>query len=213
MFGCGGLGMRVHQDQLDKDHVNQLVDQIGAACEPGVNGRVCGPHCAISCDACGSAKCQCMCNHDCSNMQRMLSSSPDEFPIEQGIAPLVFELRRTGLYDPCWSCEGHIGQDGALWKKPQVWFYCKSGVHLRLLADLLKKMEFRKELSEPWAVVVTHSDADNPDTTYALRPLPEVTPEARCSSLERLRSDVLAIACAVDGQIATMAKELLDNIE
>jgi len=52
------------------------------------------------------------------------------FPIESGIAPLVFELKRLGVFEPCWSCEGHNDPGGNLWKIPRVWFYCDSVVQV-----------------------------------------------------------------------------------
>ncbi len=50
----------------------------------------------------------------------MLSSDPESHPLESRIAPLVYELKRLEVFDPCWSCAGHNGTDGALWKIPRV---------------------------------------------------------------------------------------------
>jgi hypothetical protein len=146
-----------------------------------------------------------MCTTDCENLPRMLSSEPDEFPIEEGIAPLVFELKRTGFFFPCWSCEGHPDRSGALWKLPQVWFYCDSTLHLRLLAELLKMLETRKAVTASWSVAVTHSDRDNTETTFALQPYLQGRGDV---SLTMLRSDVKAIAAALAEGIATAAQRL-----
>ncbi len=200
--------MKVHRNKLDEELICALGAQIDAACTPGIEGRVCGAHCKIVCNSCGSMKCQCMCAHDCKNLPRMLSSSPDDLPIEMDIAPLVFELRRTGFYTPCWSCEGHLGCDDKLWKLPQVWFTCESAVHLRLLADMLQTMEFRQQVRVPWAVMITHSDAGNPETTYTLRPHQGVRDCVGPPVLTSLQADVVAIAHALSSGLAERARSL-----
>jgi hypothetical protein len=153
-----------------------------------------------------------MCLPDCGNLPRMLSSDPDDYPIKSGIAPLVFELRRTGFYVPCWSCEGHLGREGKLWKRPQVWFYCRCEVHLRLLADLLCSLDFARRLNAHWAVVVTHSDTDNPETTYALRPLAEDSGDTGAGALAALQADAQTIARALPDLLAAEAESLKEGI-
>jgi hypothetical protein len=61
------------------------------------------------------------CSRHCPNIPQALSSDPENNPIEISIAPLVFEGNRLGVFDTCWSCEGHNGPDGKLWKMPKVW--------------------------------------------------------------------------------------------
>jgi hypothetical protein len=149
--------------------------------------------------------CQCMCSQACENLSQMLSSEPDTFPIEDAIAPLVFELKRTGLFTPCWSCEGHLNPAGQLWKLPQVWFYCSSTVHLRVLSDLLKSLELKKLLNTRWTVSVTHSDVDNLDTTFAVYP---ELPERAAPTLVSLQADARAIARAMQHDFAAAARKL-----
>jgi hypothetical protein len=115
-------------------------------------------------------KCQRMCTHECENLPRMFSFDPDEFPLEEGIAPLVLELRRTGLFTTCLSCEGHLGASGELWKLPQVWFYSASPAHVRLFSEMLKLLESRKATGTNWSTGIKFSDPDNPDMTFSLAP-------------------------------------------
>ena len=114
----------------------------------------------------------------------MLSSDPENHPLESRIAPLVYALKRLEVFDPCWSCEGHNGTDGALWTSPRVWFYCRSVVHRRVLADALKELHLDRRLSAPWRVVLTFSDRDNADTTFSLEPGP-ATPHPPLAALQR----------------------------
>ncbi len=64
-----------------------------------------------------------------------MSCDPDHHPIEPAVLPLVFAMKRQGTFQPCWSCEGHLGLDGTLWKIPRIWFYARSLVAARLLTE------------------------------------------------------------------------------
>ena len=99
-----------------------------------------------------------------------MSSDPENSPLESRIAPLAYELKRFRNFEPCWSCEGHNGPDGSLWKIPRVWFYCESVVQVRVLSDAVSEHRLAAQLSAPWRVVLTFSDPDNVDTTFSLEP-------------------------------------------
>jgi hypothetical protein len=144
------------------------------------------PVCAPDCPNAGPGRC----SRHCPDIPRVLSSDPDKHPIEGRIAPLVYELKRLGVFHPCWSCEGHNGPDGGLWKIPRLWFYCESVVHLRVLADALDELHLNQRLSAPWRVVLTFSDDDNADTTFSLEPSLEATP----APLAALQRDIETIA-------------------
>lgn len=150
---------------------------------------ICGPACA--------RRTAPDCSRHCPDIPRALSSDPDNFPLETRIAPLVFELKRLAVFEPCWSCEGHNGADGTLWKIPRVWFYCRSVVHLRLLADSVKRLFLERRLTTPWHVVITFSDGDNVETTFSLEP-----------SLDRNRPDLTTIQRDID----TIAARLHDLV-
>jgi hypothetical protein len=99
-----------------------------------------------------------------------LSSEGDNSPVESLVAPLVFELKKLGVFHPCWSCEGHDDQSGKLWKIPRVWFYADSVIHIRALANAIDTVFNSRRLSSRWKVVLTYSESDNPDTTFSLEP-------------------------------------------
>ncbi len=168
-----------------------------------VEGRVCGQSCTIICHQCGSTSCQCSCSPYCPDAPEQLSCDPHKHPIERGIVPLVFEMKRLGLFYPCWSCEGHISKDGSLWKLPRVWFYCDSIVFVRLLADLIDSLKANAKLSVPWQVVVNFSDPDNPDTTFSLEPVPQIGDRSKLTSLQR---DGDQIAKSLRFQISQQAR-------
>jgi hypothetical protein len=104
-----------------------------------------------------------------------LSSEGARYPIEPGVVGLVFEMKRLGVFTPCWSCEGHPQPDGTPHKLPQVWFYSDSLLHVRLLAAGVSKLKRDGRLSTPWQVAVTYSDPENPETTFALEPVGAAT--------------------------------------
>lgn len=109
------------------------------------------------------------CNRYCPEASVMLSSEPD-YPLEPNITPLVFELKRLGAFQPCWSCEGHNDKDGKLWKIPRVWFYADSMVHVRVLADAIAELYVTEKLLSRWEIALTMSDPDNADTSFSLQP-------------------------------------------
>jgi hypothetical protein len=149
------------------------------------------------------------CSRHCPDIPRALSSDPDNYPLEPRVAPLVYELKRLEVFEPCWSCEGHNHADGTLWKVPRVWFYCRSVVHLRVLADGLKELQLQGRLQVPWHIVVTFSDLDNAETTFSLEPCPG---EAR-PVLGALQKDVETIAAHLHDQVFAEARKLSTSVE
>jgi hypothetical protein len=171
-----------------------------------VEGRICGANCTAVCPQCGAVNCQCQCSVDCPDAPAMMSEDPVREPIEPGVAPLVFAMKRLELFQPCWSCEGHTGLDGALWKLPKVWFYAKSMVGVRLLSDGVKALEQDKRLNGRWHVAVTFSDPDNVDTTFSLEPVTPIEGQVELADLQR---DLDTIARALPGMIGSEANRLL----
>jgi len=117
------------------------------------------------------------------------ASEGERSPVEPLVAPLVFELKKLGVFHPCWLCEGHADQDGKLRKIPRVWFYADSVVHLRGLAEAIDRLCNRQRLSAHRQIVLTYSDAGNPDTTFSLEPQP---PSPDC--LPALQADLRVMA-------------------
>ena len=198
--------MRLGRSDRSSDRARQLSSEINeAALAKGVEGRVCSDDCTVKCPRCGSMACQCVCSVHCPEAPRALSVDPERYPIEPAILPLVFEMKRLGMFRPCWSCEGHPRPDGTLWKVPRVWFNCDSMVHIRLLADGLNQMTNAGRLVAPWQVVVTHSDSDNPETTFSIEP---TLPPGAETSLSALQSDVATIARSLHALLNQGARKL-----
>lgn len=112
------------------------------------------------------------CHRHCPAAPRRLSSEGELSPVEPLVAPLVFELKRLGVFHPCWSCEGHADATGAVRNIPRVWFYSDSVVHTRALADAIDQLHGARRLSARSHLVVTYSATDNPDTAFSLEPEP-----------------------------------------
>lgn len=136
----------------------------------------------------------------------MLSSEAD-YPLEPKIAPVVFELKRLGVFYPCWSCEGHDGPDGKLWKLPRVWFYAQSVVHVRLLADSMTELHLGGKLKLPWEVVLMVSDRDNTDTSFSLQP----NLQDKEATLRDLHQDLENIATHLRQMVVTRAEKLKEH--
>lgn len=197
--------MRIQRKTASPEHAMRLQSDIEQVVHSrGVTGRICHG-CDKRCTHCGSTSCQCTCSPECPDVSRALSSDPDGFPIEPGILGLVFAMTRTGLFGPCWSCEGHPAPDGSSWKSPGVWFFCDATVHVRLLADGVDRLANARRLNTRWAVSVTFSDPDNPRTTFALQPVP---PADAIITLAQLQADATTIAGALPEVLATEGRAL-----
>ncbi len=116
-------------------------------------------------------------------------------------------LSRPLTARPFRSCAGLGGADGALWKVPRVWFYGRSVVHLRVLADALEERHLDRRLSMPWCVVLTFSDGDNADTTFSLEPGLEASPPPHAA----LQRDVDTIAGHLRDVVLEEARKLSRN--
>jgi hypothetical protein len=141
----------------------------------------------VCCAGCPDYKPSTGCHRDCAAAPRRLSSEGEHSPVEPLVAPLVFELKKLGVFYPCWSCEGHTDPAGQVWKIPRVWFYSDSVVHTRALADAVDCLYAARRLWAHWHLVLTHSDATNPDTTFSLEPDP-------AQPLHRLQADLRVLA-------------------
>ena len=158
--------MRIHRPDRSRDEVSRTEAEIRGIIDTcPVVGRVCGGVCTMQCTECGSQKCACMCRPSCPRAPYYLSSDPEHFPIEPAILPLVFAMRRGGLFHPVWSCEGHLGRAGELWKRPAVWFCCAAISHARVLADSLFAMYHERRLTTRWQVSLGYSEPANLQTT------------------------------------------------
>ena len=162
------------------------------------------PPCAAHCPDAYSPRCSRL----CPDVPRKLSSDPDKHPLEPLIAPLVYEIQRLKVFQPCWSCEGHDGPDGALWKVPRVWFYCESLFHLRALAAAIRQMELDRSLHANWQVVMVSLDQKSPDCCFSLEPA-GLEPTL---SLEELRADITVIAARLHDMVVKVADDLVSVV-
>ncbi len=197
--------MKIERRNDGHRRVAQIREELGEILHGGMDGV---PVCSPDCPKAGLE----YCSRHCPDIPRVLSSDPENHPLESRIAPLVYELKRLEVFDPCWSCEGHNGAEGALWKIPRVWFYCRSVVHLRVLADALKELHLDQRLSVAWRVVLTFSDGDNADTTFSLEPGSLAPgPAAPRPPLAALQRDVDTIAGHLRDVVFDEARKLSRN--
>ncbi len=194
-----------HPDRSPEDKRGVHADLLRIV-NPPARTRVCNEACDAVCPTCGSTGCACSCSSACPHISTVLTCDP-AFPIEELIAPLAFELKRLGVFEPCWSCEGHKDKTGNLWKVPRVWFYCDSVVYVRVLSGVLKDMDIEERLEVPWQVRVTFSDDKNLGTAFSLRP---DTAEKPNVTLEQLQRDVRAITEGLYDRVMKKAGILLN---
>lgn len=159
-----------------------------------------GPVCTPTCDR---AECQ-PCSRACPHIPQKLSSDPANHPIEPNIAPLAFEIKRLGVFTPCWSCEGHNDQLNNLVKTPAVWFYANSTVHLRVLGEAVSDIFYDRQISAPWRVRLGFTEADSPSTVFALEPDKERTD----LTLSALHHDIGRIAEQLEPRMMRKAEHM-----
>ncbi|MCH8111808.1 MAG: hypothetical protein IH905_07620 [Proteobacteria bacterium] len=128
------------------------------------------PGCELPCPSTGSVTCASHCDRNCPHAPREMSSEPDEFPVEPGIVPLVFALYSLRQVEPCWSCEGHVKDDGTFRRLPQAWFYCRSQVLPRIIADAVSQLRLQGVTQATWIVNVTYAAEESLDPVFAIRP-------------------------------------------
>lgn len=147
------------------------------------------------------------CNARCANAPSALSSDPERYPVEAKVVPLVYELRKTRVLQPCWSCEGHMGVDGKLWKYPQVSFYSATPLYAVLLVNYLTLLKHRKKLNHDWIIVISGFGQKHSGITYTIEPRlgSDTTPH-----LGRLHCDLITIAENLDLHIKQEARKMLD---
>jgi len=150
------------------------------------------------------------CVKECDEAQYALSSDPDNHPIELGILPLVASLKATGVFIPCWSCEGHMSFNGReLSRSPSVWFSCSSMAYLRLLEEYIGSQY--KSLSINWhiALVMQPSLREGTETLFSLQPnlsLVNNTP------IKALHQDIEIIAKGLLGFLREETSDYLFNL-
>ena len=195
------------QQQADRVYKNQLRGELLTLVEEASEAslRPCA-HCTVLCPTHHSSSCTCCCSSDCDNAAQALSSEPERYPIEQGILPLVYSLSTLRVCPPCWSCEGHSRHKGQeLHRIPTVWFYSRSLIYPKLIADYLVELKGLRHLHVDWHVSISYS-ADALDTTFAIEPR-LVLNEA--PELADLREDIATIAADLHDNVLLKAKAIM----
>ena len=123
----------------------------------------------------------------------MMSSEPERFPIEAGIAPLVYAFHSLRLTPPCWSCEGHYNKSNELDKLPCVWFYANSMVYPDIVSELLSELSADRRLSIHWHIRMVRW-GDSLDITFSIEPRINPTDDP---DLDDLRKDTRVIAHSI----------------
>ena len=147
------------------------------------------------------------CSMNCPGVKTALSSDPEHYPLEGKIAPLVYELSRLQVFQPCWSCEGHESSTGNLWKLPQVWFYAQAEIQVRLLSDCLRTLAGHHRIHTEWEISITRSAPDDPETTFCLKPVP-----SDGQTLSELQHDITILARDIPDIIRNEARKMLSVV-
>lgn len=190
-----------------KQNINKINKQRVVSKELN-DARLMGPLAEPVCtDNCPAYNPSVGCHRLCQKAPLFLSSEPDSYPLDILVSPLVFEIKKLGIFEPCWSCEGHNDPSGNLWKIPRIWFYANSVVHIRVLADAIMQIYTKIGLNTKWVVEITHSDNDNPDTTFSLHPKIENDD----IDLKKLQADLETVHSNIAEQFRKSCDQLLDN--
>jgi len=131
-----------------------------------------------------------------------MSSDGKRFPIEPGIAPLVYAFLRLRKVPPCWSCEGHETPLGLPTRPPRIIFYGRSALYPALIAEAMLTLLIQKKLSSPWEVIATPI-GNALDATYTLQPEPA---EIAAPALRVLQADVRVIADHLQTEVLSAAR-------
>lgn len=143
------------------------------------------------------------CSFKCRYAPRHMSGSPDRYPIEPGIVPLVYALYSMRLITPCWSCEGHVESDGVMRKRPKVWFYSSSSFYVKLISQTINDLQSQHKISSGWGIRILPFSESMYSTTYSIEPL-EIN-----VGLEKLRADIILLGKELRFDLLLLAKDYL----
>ena len=148
------------------------------------------------------------CAPSCSRAPKALSADPENHPLEPKVVPISFEMASSGVFQTCWSCEGHIDQAGKLWKFPQVSFYVGAPVYAQILLRYINSLANEGKLSYAWHVLVSDYGPLN-GVTYTLQPNLQLQAEVH---LGKLQQDLLTVSQNMVANLKAIAKELLSQL-
>ena len=131
-----------------------------------------------------------------------MSDAPDKFPIEPGIVPLVYAFYTLRLLHPCWSCEGHLYDNGMI-SPPKIWFYAAHPLYARLLSEHLCSLKANRRLKNDWMVQILPNARSSLTITYSLEPVSTSTGRP---AFEALRADIHELARDLREQMQALAQ-------
>lgn len=149
------------------------------------------------------------CSPKCPEAQASLSSDPINFPLEEKVVSLSFELASTRLIETCWSCEGHFGHDGKLWKLPQVTFYAHSPVYPQLMLRHIQGLANSKRMAYEWKIVLSDF-GQSWNFSYNIEPNLNGVTEPRLGALQQ---DLQLIAENLCESLKGLARKMLEEID
>ena len=150
-----------------------------------------------------------LCSAGCPDAPKALSIEPERYPVEPKVVPLVYELMSTHVLMTCWSCEGHMGADGKLWKVPMVSFYSASAIYPKLLLKHIETLTYKKALSYRWQIVLSDF-AQTPGVTYSVQPELSLIDDVH---LGQLQQDLGIIADDALLKLKSIAKRMLVDLD
>ena len=148
------------------------------------------------------------CSTECSRAAKALSFDPDNHPLEPKVVPISYELAASRIFETCWSCEGHVDQDGQLWKFPQVSFYVSAPVYAQVLLKYVNSLMNSGKLSYDWHVIVSDYGPLN-GITYTLQPNLQLKVDVHFGKLQQ---DLLTVAENLSANLKAIAKDLLSQL-
>jgi hypothetical protein len=205
--------MKIRESSEDKQaDESRRRELLNVLCEPSDKEQrpcsSCNKVCA--CDL-RSRSCPCECSMDCPDAPRFLSSDPERYPIEPKVVPLVYAMSTLRQTPPCWSCEGHLTEQGGLVRLPQVWFYSATTIYPELISDYLHKLAFRKETTYAWVVSVCPHTESNA-TTFTLMPNQSIGSNANEEELRQMQNDLHTISYSLRDGVIQVAKKKLSKM-
>jgi len=147
------------------------------------------------------------CSPKCSDAPQALSIDPVKYPLEPKVIPLVYEVMASAGLKSCWSCEGHMDNEGELWKVPQVCFYSDTPIYPQLVLMHLLDLYQGKKLSFNWHIVLSEFNRSL-DITYSIQPNLNQVNEPHLGALQH---DMQVIAENMHRKVKAIAQALLDR--
>lgn len=148
------------------------------------------------------------CHWQCQDAPWALSSDPAAHPIEPRLLRLVFELNILGVFQPCWSCQGHADSRGALHRLPQIFFYCARPLYAQLLHEHVEHLHHGGHLCGPWQIALA-SLGQSLGVTYVLQPAPYERP---LPELAALQQDLEIIGDTLASRLRVVAEARLASL-